>query len=121
MTNVINTKPVTTPATPDQLAADLVAKLLSGRFAKITAEIDTFVCEGMSQPANTLTIRADGFIIAEVNILSPEVSMCPTCEDEDEFEHCVPKCEPYLSDGFILEPNHLYGSQPNRLESTYVL
>ena len=100
-------QPVPTPATQQELAATLVAKLISGGFAKITAEVDTFTCNGMPQPANTLTIRADGFVIAELNILSPEVESCVFCTLGDEEQHCSPKCHPYLDSGFVLEVHRL--------------
>lgn len=76
---------------------DLARFLGDGYVAEISTQIETG--EGVTY----LTIFADDVELAKIDILHPEIHRCESCEDPDEIEHCSPKCEPEVREGYILD------------------
>jgi hypothetical protein len=88
---------VETPAKGSGDPLDLARFLGMGHVAEITTTIEPG--EGVTY----LSIFADDVEIAKIDILHPEIVECGACNDDDEIEHCSPKCEPEIHTGYELD------------------
>jgi len=88
---------VETPAKGSGDPLDLARFLGDGYVAEITTKIEPG--EGVTY----LSIFADDVEIAKIDILHPEIVECGACADDDEIEHCSPKCEPEVHKGYELD------------------
>ncbi len=132
MATTPNTQPVTTPATPffAEMAEIVRAPFFDGGYdsSKVKAsdgplDLASFLGDGHVATISTkiepgegvtyVSIFADDVEIAKIDILHPEIVECGACNDADEIEHCSPKCEPEIQDGYVLDthlPNWCHNS-----------